>query len=65
MAGTIKTVEGGTLTTVPGFLAGATYAGLKTYSEEKLDLGLVLSETPCSAAGVFTTSTIRSAVGNS
>ena len=60
MAGTIKTVEGGTLTTVPGFLAGATYAGLKTYSEEKLDLGLVLSETPCSAAGVFTTSTIRS-----
>ena len=60
MAGAIKTVEGGTLTTVPGFLAGATYAGLKTYSEDKLDLGLVSSETPCAAAGVFTTSAIRS-----
>ena len=60
MAGAIKTVEGGTLTTVPGFLAGATYAGLKTYAEDKLDLGLVSSETPCAAAGVFTTSAIRS-----
>ena len=60
MAGSIKAVEGGTLTTARGFLAGATYAGLKTYAEDKLDLGLVLSETPCTAAGVFTTSTIRS-----
>ena len=60
MAGTIKLVEGGTLTTPQGFLAGATYAGLKTYAEDKLDLGLVLSEAPCDAAGVFTTSTIRS-----
>ena len=61
MAGSIKAVEGGTLTTARGFLAGATYAGLKTYAEDKLDLALILSETPCTAAGVFTTSTIRSA----
>ena len=60
MAGTITPVEGGTLTTPQGFSAGATYAGLKTFAEDKLDLGLVLSETPCEAAGVFTTSTIRS-----
>ena len=60
MAGTIKLVDGGTLTTPQGFSAGATYAGLKTYAEDKLDLGLVLSEAPCVAAGVFTTSTIRS-----
>ena len=60
MAGSIKAVEGGTLTTARGFQAGATYAGLKTYAEDKLDLALVLSETPCTAAGVFTTNTIRS-----
>ena len=60
MAGVITFVEGGTVTTTPGFSAGATYAGLKTYAEDKLDLGLILSEAPCVAAGVFTTSTIRS-----
>ena len=60
MAGSIDVVEGGTVTTVPGFLAGATYAGIKTYAEDKLDLGMILSETPCVAAGVFTTSTFKS-----
>ncbi len=61
MAGAINLVEGGTVTTARGFTAGATYAGLKTYAEDKLDLGLILSEVPCVAAGVFTSSTIRSA----
>lgn len=60
MAGMINQVEGGSLTTARGFAAGATYAGLKTYAEDKLDLALLLSEGPCAAAGVFTTSTIRS-----
>ncbi len=60
MAGMINRVEGGSLTTARGFAAGATYAGLKTYAEDKLDLALLLSEAPCAAAGVFTTSTIRS-----
>ena len=60
MAGEIKFIEGGTVTTPRGFSAGATYAGLKTFAEDKLDLGLILSEAPCSAAGVYTTSTIRS-----
>jgi glutamate N-acetyltransferase/amino-acid N-acetyltransferase len=60
MAGAIKFVEGGTITTARGFQAGATYAGLKTYAADKLDLGLLLSDSPCAAAGVFTTSTIRS-----
>ena len=60
MAGTVNRVEGGTVTAARGFLAGATYAGLKTYAEDKLDLGLILSEAPCTASGVFTTSTIRS-----
>ena len=60
MAGPISFVERGTVTTPRGFSAGATYAGLKTYSEDKLDLGIILSEAPCAAAGVFTTSTIKS-----
>ena len=61
MAGTINRVEGGSVTAARGFVAGATYAGLKTFAEDKLDLCLLLSEAPCAAAGVFTTSTIRSA----
>jgi glutamate N-acetyltransferase/amino-acid N-acetyltransferase len=60
MAGAIDPLEGGTVTSVQGFLAGATYAGLKTYAEDKLDLSLLLSEAPCVSAGVFTTSTIIS-----
>ena len=60
MAGSIKFLEDGTVTTPQGFQAGATYAGLKTYAEDKLDLGLIFSETPCTTAGVYTTSTIRS-----
>ena len=60
MAGQINRVEGGTVTTPRGFQAGATYAGLKTYAEDKLDLGLVLSEAPCTVAGVFTQSSIKS-----
>ena len=60
MAGVITFVEGGTVTTTPGFTGGATFAGLKTYAEDKLDLAVILSEAPCVAAGVFTTSAIRS-----
>ena len=56
----IKFVDGGTVTTPRGFAAGATYAGLKTYAEDKLDLGLLLSHHPSSVAGVFTTSTVKS-----
>ena len=61
MAGAIEFVDGGTVTTPRGFSAGATYAGLKTFAEDKLDLGLILSEAPCTAAGVYTTNAIRSA----
>ncbi len=60
MAGSISLVEGGTVTTPQGFLAGATFAGLKTYAEDKLDLGIIFSEAPCIAAGVFTTNAIIS-----
>ena len=60
MAGAVAFREGGTVTNPGGFLAGATYAGLKTYAEDKLDLGIILSESPCTTAGVFTTNAIRS-----
>jgi glutamate N-acetyltransferase/amino-acid N-acetyltransferase len=60
MPGPINFIEGGTVTTAQGFSAGATYAGLKTFAEDKLDLGMIISETPCVAAGVFTSSTIKS-----
>lgn len=60
MAGQITLVEGGTVTTPLGFQAGATYAGLKTFAEDKLDLGIIVSEAACSSAGVYTQSSIKS-----
>ena len=60
MAASISVVESGTITSPQGFTAGATYAGLKTFAEDKLDLGIIVSEVPCISAGVFTTSTIKS-----
>ena len=60
MAGPITHVEGGTITTAKGFKAGGTYVGIKTYSEDKMDMGLLLSGAPCAVAGVFTKSSLVS-----
>jgi glutamate N-acetyltransferase/amino-acid N-acetyltransferase len=60
MAGPFTRVEGGTITTAQGFKAGGTYVGIKTYSEDKMDMGLLLSDTPCAVAGVFTKSSLVS-----
>ena len=60
MAGEIRYVDGGTVTTPKGYAAGATYAGIKTYSADKLDLGLLLSHKPSTVAGTFTTSAVKS-----
>jgi glutamate N-acetyltransferase/amino-acid N-acetyltransferase len=60
MAEMVEVIPNGTVTSPKGFLAGATYAGLKTYSPDKLDLGLLVSEKPSIAAGVFTTNKIVS-----
>ena len=60
MAGPINHVDGGTITIARGFRAGGTYAGIKTYSDDKMDVGMLLSDTPCAAAGVFTKSSIVS-----
>ena len=60
MATTTVIVEDGSVVTPKGFLAGATYAGLKTYGEDKLDLGILYSESPAAAAGTFSTNRFRS-----
>ena len=60
MAGPITHVDGGTITSAQGFKAGGTYVGIKTYSEDKMDMGLLLSDTPCAVAGVFTKSSLVS-----
>lgn len=48
----MKTIENGTITTPSGFLAGTAACGIK--KSGKLDISLVVSETNCTAAGVFT-----------
>lgn len=46
--------EGG-VTTPAGFVAGAGYAGVKTYgAEPRLDVAVLASDRACTAAGVFT-----------
>jgi len=44
-----------------GFRAGAVYAGMKTYGEGKLDIGILLSDEPCTVAGTFTRNQLHSA----
>ncbi|HZP97277.1 MAG TPA: bifunctional glutamate N-acetyltransferase/amino-acid acetyltransferase ArgJ [Candidatus Limnocylindria bacterium] len=48
--------------TVPiGFSAGAAKAGVKTGVADRLDVGLIVSDRPCAAAGVFTTNQVIAA----
>jgi glutamate N-acetyltransferase/amino-acid N-acetyltransferase len=56
---TIDLIENGNITTPQGFTAGAVSAGIK--SDNAYDLGVVLSQSPCKAAGVFTRNRIKSA----
>jgi glutamate N-acetyltransferase/amino-acid N-acetyltransferase len=44
-----------------GFTAGAAMAGVKTGVAERLDVGLIVSDRPCVAAGVFTTNQVIAA----
>ena len=44
----IEVIKGGGITSAEGFVAGATYAGLKT-EPDSLDLGIVLSDRPANA----------------
>ena len=57
----ITNISDGTITSPQGFSAGGVFIGLKSRGEDKLDLAMLVSDTPCSVGGVFTTSAIRSA----
>ena len=48
------------MTSAMGFLAGGTYAGLKTPEEGVLDLGILFSERPAALAATFTTNSVVS-----
>jgi len=52
-------IPSGSVSAASGFLAGAVRAGIK--NKDELDLAILCSEVPCKAAGVFTTSQIKSA----
>jgi glutamate N-acetyltransferase/amino-acid N-acetyltransferase len=51
--------DSGIVLEVPGFVAGAVAAGLKKGGNK--DLGIIFSEVPASAAGVFTTNQVQAA----
>lgn len=57
----ISFITSGTVTSPDGFLAGTTYAGIKKGGEDALDLGIIYSEAPCVAAGLFTANRIKAA----
>jgi glutamate N-acetyltransferase/amino-acid N-acetyltransferase len=57
----MQIIPNGSITSPRGFLAGAVYAGIKTYGAEKKDLTLLVSTAPCAAAGVFTTNKVKAA----
>ena len=57
----IDFISGGTITSAPGFSAGASYAGIKKNTGDSLDLGILFAEVPSLTAGLFTTNRIKSA----
>ena len=60
---TIKTIEGGHVTTPKGFVAGAVCAGMYASGPKAggLDLGILFSESDCASGGVLTRNLVRSA----
>ncbi len=61
MKASTELVPEGGVTSPKGFLAGATSAGIKSNGEGCLDLGILFSEVPCTAAAVFTTNKVKAA----
>jgi glutamate N-acetyltransferase/amino-acid N-acetyltransferase len=59
MTSPIAAIEGGSVTSPPGFTAGAAHAGLKAAGA--LDVALLVSATSCATAGVFTRNAVRAA----
>jgi glutamate N-acetyltransferase/amino-acid N-acetyltransferase len=60
MSESIEVVPKGTVTTPKGFVAGAAKVGVRS-DWDKQDVGLVYSEAPCVAAGVYTKNALKGA----
>jgi len=60
-----KTIEfkadTGGITEPKGFCAAATHSDIRGKQDGRLDTGIIYSETPCSAAGVFTKNAVKAA----
>ncbi len=56
----IATVPNGTVTSARGFSAGGVFAGIKTPGADKLDIGLLISDQPCTVAGTFSQNSVIS-----
>ena len=60
MVAMVELINDGSVTSAKGFMAGGTYAGLKTQGEGVLDLGILLSDTPANLAATFSTNKVLS-----
>ncbi|MFC2043586.1 bifunctional glutamate N-acetyltransferase/amino-acid acetyltransferase ArgJ [Chloroflexota bacterium] len=60
-AAKVDFIPDGTVTFPKGFSAGATFAGIFKKTKYNLDLGILFSEVPCIATGLFTSNRIKSA----
>jgi glutamate N-acetyltransferase/amino-acid N-acetyltransferase len=56
----IASVPNGTVSSAKGFSAGGVFAGIKTPGPGKLDIGLLVSDQPCTVAGTFSQNSIVS-----
>ena len=56
----IELIPNGGVTSPAGYLAGGTYAGLKTAGDDVLDLGILVSEHPALVAGTYSTNAVLS-----
>jgi glutamate N-acetyltransferase / amino-acid N-acetyltransferase len=54
-------IASGGVTSPGGFLAGAAHAGIKYPDPNRLDLAILFSKAPCTAAAVFTTNKVKAA----
>ena len=56
----IEIIQDGGITSPQGFTAGGVHVGVRD-DWTKLDVGLVLSEAPCTTAAVYTSNTLKAA----
>ena len=49
------------VTQTPGFQAAGVHVGVKTSNKSKKDVAMIVSDTPCAVAGMFTTNAVKAA----